>query len=147
MRSALLALALAFAGCGGGGPAPAAPQPRQKVLYDRIGGMDAIKAIVDELVTIIVADARINAMFANADLAGFKSKLADQLCQATGGPCTYTGKGMKEAHVAMNIKPADFDAFIDDFVQALRKFGVDEQEQQELRALLAPMQQDIVQAQ
>jgi hemoglobin len=151
MRVAVvLAIVVGVAACGGaqgGTAAQRAHAPRAKPLYDRLGGMDGITPLVDELVTIIRADPRINTLFANADLENFKAKLRDQICQATGGPCTYTGKGMTEAHTGMNIRKADFDAFVDDLVQAMRTFGVPDKEQQEVRALLAPMEKDIVQVQ
>ena len=142
---------LAVVACGGGGKkaddTTAMQQTGDKSLYDRLGGKDAITAVVDEFVANVAADKRINAMFANADIANLKSKLVDQICQATGGPCTYTGKGMKEAHVGMNIKKADFDALVEDLVKALDKFKVPEKEKNELLGLLGPMEKDIVTAQ
>jgi hemoglobin len=70
---------------------------KEKSLYDRLGGKKAITAVVDEFVGRVAADTRINAFFAAtaADakrLATFKGKLVDQICQASGGPCKYTGK-------------------------------------------------------
>src|SRR5678815_974385 len=71
--------------------------PRQKSLYDRLGGKEAITAVVDEFVARVAADNRINQFFAAtasnpARLASFKTKLVDQICEAAGGPCKYTGK-------------------------------------------------------
>src|SRR5689334_23064094 len=103
-----------------------------KKLYDRLGGKDAIAGVVDEFLANVQADTAINAMFANADLKGLRTKLIDQICQATGGPCTYQGKTMKEAHTGMNIKEADFQALVGDLKKALDKFKVGEKEQQEL---------------
>lgn len=145
----ITAVLLAVVACGGGkkGGDTTTATPTGKSLYDRLGGRDAIVAVVDEFVANVAADTRINAMFANADIANLKTKLVDQICQATGGPCTYTGKGMKEAHTGMNIKKADFDALVEDLVKALKKFNVPEKEQNELLGLLAPMEADIVQAQ
>src|ERR1041385_1839869 len=79
---------------------------KEKSLYDRLGGKKAITAVVDEFVSRVAADERINTFFAPAAsdpkrLATFKMKLVDQICQASGGPCTYTGKDMKSAHMGM----------------------------------------------
>jgi hemoglobin len=90
----------------------------------------------------VVADNRINAMFANADPANLKTKLVDQICEATGGPCKYTGKTMKDAHAGMKITEADFNALVEDLVKALE--GVPEKEQTELLSALAAMKPDIV---
>src|SRR5262245_44605072 len=60
--------------------------PAKKSLYDRLGGKDAIKAVIDEFVANVVADKRINKFFAKADAAKLKGALVDQVCMATGGP-------------------------------------------------------------
>src|SRR5687767_11534885 len=63
-------------------------------LYVRLGGKPAIVAVVDDFVTRVVADLRINSRFATADLPHLKTMLVDQICQASGGPCTYEGRDM-----------------------------------------------------
>ena len=142
----VLVLGLVIA-CGGGKKADTtATGGGEKALYDRLGGKDAITAVVDELVANVAADARINAMFANADIKALKIKLVDQICEATGGPCKYTGKNMKDTHTGMGIKDADFDALVEDLVKALDKFQVGAQEKDELLAALGGMRGDIVTA-
>ncbi|MDQ3335946.1 MAG: group 1 truncated hemoglobin [Myxococcota bacterium] len=147
----LLTVVLAVA-CGGGGKKSDATNTggtggmETKSLYDRLGGKDAITAVVDEFVANVAADTRINAMFANADIKNLKSKLVDQICEATGGPCKYTGKNMKDAHTGMNIKEADFNALVEDLVKALDKFKVPEKEKGELLGALGGMKADIVTA-
>ncbi len=120
-----------------------------KSLYDRLGGKEAITAVVDEFVGRVAADKRINAFFAAtaADpkrLAAFKGKLIDQICEAAGGPCRYTGKDMKTAHQGMGINSAEFDALVEDLVGALNKFKVGADEQKGLLGVLGPMKSDIV---
>ena len=74
----------------------------------------------------------------------FKMKLVDQICQAAGGPCKYTGKDVKSAHAGMGVSSADFGALVEDLVGALDKFKVGEKEKGELLGALGPMQSDIV---
>jgi len=121
----------------------------QTSLYDNLGGKKAIIAVVDDFVGRVAADKRINAFFAAtaADpkrLAAFKSKLVDQICQASGGPCQYTGKSMKAAHAGMGINSADFNALVSDLVAALDKFHVSVKDKDTLLGVLGPMQSDIV---
>lgn len=134
------------AACGGKAAGPTASRRTEKPLYDRLGGMDAITQIVDDFVANVKADTRINAMFANADVENLKAKLADQICEASGGPCTYAGKSMKEAHVGMGVQQAHYDAMIEDLVRSLDKFDVPKPEQQELLAAIGAMKADIVSA-
>lgn len=118
-------------------------------LYDRLGGKPAITAVVDEFVARVAADKRINGFFAAVAsdpnrLAAFKGKLVDQICEASGGPCKYTGKNMKSAHAGMGVTDADFNALVEDLVGALDKFKVAPDDKQILLGVLGPMKKDIV---
>jgi hemoglobin len=122
---------------------------KKKSLYVRLGGKKSIKAVVDEFVNNVANDGRINSFFAKTaanpkQLAAFKGKLVDQICEASGGPCKYKGLDMKTAHKGMGISSADFGALVEDLVKALDKFKVGETEKNELLGALGPMKGDIV---
>ena len=141
--------ALALVACGGGkkedttttGGGATADKP----LYDRLGGKDAITAVVDDFIANVASDARINTFFANADIPRLKTMLVDQICEASGGPCKYTGKTMKESHTGMGVKDEHFNALVEDLVKSLDKFKVPEKEKGELLGALGGMKPDIVQ--
>jgi hemoglobin len=117
---------------------------KDQTLYQRLGGKEAITAVVDDFVARVAADNRINSFFATTDVPRFKRLLVEQICQATGGPCTYTGRDMKTSHKGMGVTDADFNALVEDLVATLDKFKVPAQEKNELLALLGPMRSDIV---
>ena len=114
-------------------------------LYERLGGYDAIQAVVDQTITNVAADPRINKFFAHADIPHLRRALADQICAASGGWCIYAGRDMKTAHAGMHIHGRHFNALVQDLGMALSKFKVPAQEQHELVAILAPLKGDIVQ--
>lgn len=118
-----------------------------RTLYDRLGGKDAITAVVDSFVAIVAKDARINKKFARSDVARVKSMLVDQVCSATGGPCTYSGRSMKEAHRNMGVTDGEFDALVEDLVASLNAYSVPKPEQDELLNALGTMKGDIVEVQ
>jgi hemoglobin len=145
----VLLLALVLGAC-----ATAAP-PRS--LYQRLevkdatgtlrGGRDAIALVVDDFVANVAADNRTKARFASLkppEVAKLKSLLADQLCEATGGPCSYYGRSMKETHKGMAITETEWNATVEALGKALDKHKIGAQEKQELLAALAPMKKDIV---
>jgi hemoglobin len=114
-----------------------------------LAGKTAIVAVVDDFVANCAADKRINAFFAataadKARLAKFKENLVNQICEASGGPCKYTGKTMKAAHQGMGISSADFDALVEDLTKSLVKFKVGKTEQDQLLGILGPMKPQIV---
>ena len=113
-------------------------------LYERLGGVDAITAVVRAVVDRQMKDDRINQKFARTNLDRLTKEFVDQLCQDTGGPCTYAGLNMRQAHTNMGVTSGEFDAFMEDFVATLNEFNVGKAEQDELLNDLAPMRTDIV---
>ncbi len=109
-------------------------------LYWRLGGPDAINAAVDETIKLSKADPRLAGRITGA----CASKLKEQLCAATGGPCTYTGRDMKSAHTGLKITEAEFAAVGENLVKVLDIFKVPEKEKNELVGLIMPMKADIV---
>lgn len=118
--------------------------PPQKSLYERLGGKPAIQAVVDDFIGNVAADNRINGFFANTNIPRLNSMLVNQICEATGGPCKYTGRDMKSAHAGMGVTEAHFNALVEDLVKSLNKFNVPEKEKNELLSALASMKGDIV---
>jgi hemoglobin len=115
-----------------------------QTLYERLGGKPAITAVIDDFVARCAADARINGKFARTDIARLKASLIDQVCEATGGPCTYSARDMRTTHDGMAVTAGEFDALVADLVATLDRFSVPEPEKNELLGALAPMRADIV---
>jgi hemoglobin len=136
---ALGVVALGVVGC-----TSMSDQMAPKSLYDRLGGKPAITAVVDDFIGNVAGDGRINQRFVGANIPRLKMMLVDQICQAAGGPCTYTGKSMLEAHKGMGIKDADFTALVEDLVKSLDTFKVRAQEKNELLGALGGMKPQIV---
>ena len=139
----MVAVAALVAGCGGGMQGDKMAMEK-KSLYDRLGGKPAITAVVDDFIGNVAGDTRINKRFATADIPRLKRMLVDQICQASGGPCTYTGASMKDAHKDMKITDADFNALVEDLVKSLDKFKVGAPEKNDLLGALGGMKPDIV---
>jgi len=139
----LAAVAALVAGCSGGMQG-GTTMMEKKSLYDRLGGKPAITAVVDDFIGNVAGDTRINKRFATADIPRLKTMLVNQICQASGGPCTYTGASMKDAHKGMKITDAEFNALVEDLVKSLDKFKVPAQEKGELLTALGGMKGDIV---
>ena len=137
-----IALVLALA-CSGKPPAPVTQPGRP--LFDRLGGMDGLKAAMKDLVEDELArDSRLGARFTNVDGPQLEESLAVQLCELTGGPCHYAGRHIKEAHAGMQIDDTDFAAFVEDLRRSLAKQHVAEAEQRELAAVLGKLRDQIV---
>jgi hemoglobin len=113
-------------------------------LYDRLGGKNAIVAVIDDFVARVAEDGRINGKFVRTDVPRLKAMLVEQVSAATGGPVKYTGRGMRETHDGMGVTAGEFDALVADLVATLNRFSVPATEQQELLGILGPLRADIV---
>lgn len=148
--ASMLALALVRIAAGQGDLDQAWAQARQPSLYERLGGAYAIATVVDDFVDRLSVNATLNAnpaisaARAHVPKAGLKFHVTALVCEATGGPCKYTGRTMKEAHRHLNITPAQWDAMVADFKTTLNAFHVPVPEQQELITIVGGTRQDIV---
>jgi len=117
---------------------------QEKSLYDRLGGGDAINALTESWVARVGGDDRANGKFVRTDIDRLKKEVIDQLCEATGGPCAYTGRSMLETHAGMKVTAGEFDVVMQHLDAALDELNVPKTERDELVGLLRPMRDDIV---
>jgi len=115
-----------------------------KSLYDRLGGGDAINAVTESWVARVGGDDRANGKFVRTDIDRLKKEIVDQLCEATGGPCTYTGRSMLETHKGMKVTAGEFEVAMQHLGATLDELNVPRTEQEELVGLLMPMRDDII---
>jgi hemoglobin len=144
MRTVVVALAAAVLMVGCSSSMESGKPMAQASLYDRLGGKPAITAVVDDFVGNVAGDSRINRRFAGTNIPRLKTMLVDQICEASGGPCKYTGRSMRDVHTGMNISDAEFGALVEDLVKSLDKFKVPAKEKGELLGALGGMKGDIV---
>ena len=124
--------------------------PAQKSLYDRLGGVYAIAAVIDDFINRIMDNPRLNAnpkvdeAHHRVSRAGFKYLVTEMVCWATGGPQQYTGRSMRESHVHLDITEDEWQVFLADLQACLDKFAVPRAEQSEIFALVGSTKSDIV---
>jgi hemoglobin len=133
-----------------GKPEEADVETQPTPLYDRLGGIYSIAAVVDDFIDRIMVDDRLNAN-PRVDAAhhrvlppGFKYLVTEQVGEASGGPQRYTGRSMQETHRDLLITREEWEAFIDDLNQTLDKFDVPPQERSELLAIVESTREAIV---
>lgn len=122
----------------------------KKSLYQRLGGAYAIATVVDTFIEKLLVNDTLNAnpaireARARVPKAGLKFHVTALVCQVTGGPQTYTGRTMKDAHRSLHITEREWDAMVHDFVDVLNQYKVPQAEQSELLAIVGSTKGDIV---
>ncbi len=125
--------------------AASAPPPLpDDSLYQALGGQPGINRVVEGLLYRIADDKRIVHHFADTDILRLQEKLQEQLCVEAGGPCEYTGDSMAEVHAGFAITEADFNALVEDLIEAMTAEGISVRAQNRLLQRLAPMRGDII---
>ncbi|MGE3957253.1 MAG: methyl-accepting chemotaxis protein [Vicinamibacterales bacterium] len=117
---------------------------KTETLFERIGGVPAIKAAVDGLYERILADAELAPFFAGVNLRWLKAQQNAFFIQAMGGPAVYKGKDMKTAHARLPIERRHFDRVAGHLVDALTALSVPASLIDEVIALAAGTAGDIV---
>ncbi|SEG70337.1 hemoglobin [Thermomonospora echinospora] len=115
-----------------------------KTIYEAIGGEDALIAVVEDLYRRIFADPALQGFFTSANMPRLKGRQVEFFGAALGGPMTYTGASMRDAHAGMAITPEHFNAVAGHLTGALLDAGVPQATVDEIIGLVAPLADDIV---
>ena len=73
-----------------------------------------------------------------------RQHIVDFICSETGGPCAYTGRSMKDSHKGLSISENDWDTLLDLFLQSLKKYGLLNEESEDLMDLISSLNSDIL---
>ncbi|MDP1572510.1 MAG: methyl-accepting chemotaxis protein [Vicinamibacterales bacterium] len=115
-------------------------------LFERVGGVPAIKAAVDAFYERVLADATLAPFFEGVNMRWMKGRQNAFFIQALGGPQVYKGQDMAAAHRHLPIAQADFDRVAGHLVDALGAVGVPRALVDEIVAAIAPLAPQIVKA-
>lgn len=113
-------------------------------LYGDIGGQAGVETLVDSLLDNIANDDRIFDLFKDSKIDHLRQRLIEQICNLSGGPCEYSGETMEKSHAGMHINEAQFNALVEDLIQAMENNRLPVNAQNQLLALLAPMRPQII---
>jgi len=118
-----------------------------KTLYDRLGGYDAISAVVNDLLPRLMSDSLLGRFWMNRGEDGInreKQLLIDYLCSNAGGPLLYTGRDNKTSHKGMGISESDWEKFTGHLNSTLDHFQVPQQERNDVMGFIESTRKDIV---
>ena len=119
----------------------------EKTLYERLGGYDAISAVVNDLLPRLMSDSRLGRFWDNRGEDGInreKQLLIDYLCSSSGGPLLYTGRDNKTSHKGMGINESDWELFVGHLNATLDGFELPQQERNDVIAFIESTRSDIV---
>ena len=148
LSSILSVLALAASACialpAAAQTAAAPTTASSTALFETFGGKAGLVTLMDDFMVRLLADPRTGPHFKPVDQQRVKEQLVDQFCVAMAGPCVYKGADMKSSHANLDIKKSDFHALVEVLQVSMDAKGIPFRKQNEMLALLAPMNRDII---
>ena len=127
---------------------PALSEPgAERSLYERLGGYDAVSAVVDDFAAKLFDDPVVGARFfgmSDDSRESFRQKNKNLVCAATGGPCQIISRSALQTHAGLGIKASEFNIVAGHLVDTLNEFNVPEREHNELMAIIGSLRPDIV---
>ena len=144
MKKNLVSLFIAASGLLAAGASFAQMSPQSDQLYKAFGEKTGLVVLMDDFMVRLLADPRTGPHFASANQKRIKEQLVEQLCALGGGPCVYKGADMKSSHANLDIKKSDFHALVEVLQKSMDAKSIPFAKQNEMLALLAPMNRDII---
>ncbi len=120
---------------------------QEKSLYERLGGYNALAAVTDDFAGRLIKDEKLGKYFVGLSedsVKKLRQHVVDFLCQATGGPCIYTGRDMKTSHKGLKISEEEWNISVKLLTQTLDKFNVPAKEKGEVLTAIGGLEKDIV---
>lgn len=118
--------------------------PKDDSLYLALGERPGIQKIVEGMLLHVAKDPRIVEFFRKVDIVRVRDKLVEKFCVEAGGPCTYTGDSLAEAHKGMNLSRSDFNALVENLIDAMDDQHIPVPTQNRLIARLAPQRGEVI---
>lgn len=113
-------------------------------LYERLGGYDKIHEFVREVVRLHFENDALDRIMVGVDGEKLAKNVADFAASGTGGPQTYKGRTMPEAHARLELTDADFLQAGGDIVKAMNTMGYGQNEIDEFVCILVSLKDQVV---
>ncbi len=118
-------------------------QPKPTTIYDRIGGGEAIEAVVEDFYARVLANDQLSGYFTGTNMNRLKGMQVEFFAAALGGPEPYTGAPMKQVHQGRGITMYQFSMVAGHLADALTAAGVSSATVTEILGVVAPLAPEI----
>ncbi|MFC4406297.1 truncated hemoglobin [Haloarchaeobius iranensis] len=116
----------------------------ERTLYERLGGREAIRAVVDDFYDRLIADDELGPFFETANMERLRRTQTDFLCEAAGGPETYDAEPVREAHLHVPFTPSHIQRAVELLYESLDAFDVPEEDADAVVQAVAAYEEDLL---
>jgi hemoglobin len=116
----------------------------EETLYDRLGGYDGIRAVVDDFYDRLLADEALGPFFEGADVESLRETQTDFLCEAAGGPESYDAAPVREAHLHVPFTPEHIQRAVEHLYRSLDEFDVPDEDAETVVQAIAAYEEDLL---
>ncbi|MFB6191876.1 MAG: truncated hemoglobin [Haloarculaceae archaeon] len=113
-------------------------------LYERLGGREGIRSVVDDFYDRLLADEELGPFFEGSDMEKLRRTQTDFLCEAAGGPETYDAEPVREAHLHVPFTPAHIQRAVELLYESLDEFDVPEEDADAVVGAVAAYEEELL---
>lgn len=113
-------------------------------LYEKYGGHDGIRPVVDLFYKLILADPDVGTFFAESNIEMQVHHQTNFLSSLLGGPNLYEGRKMRELHAGMKITEKEFGKVVNHLEEALTQSGVIKEDVESILKVVGTVKADIL---
>lgn len=118
--------------------------PEDGTLFERLGGQEAIDAVVDDFYDRVLSDEDLQPYFRETDTGELREHQKQFLAAVAGGPVEYDGTDMATAHAHLDVTDEAFTRVAEHLSATLESFDVPEEERSEVMDAVASYRDDVV---
>jgi hemoglobin len=115
-----------------------------ETLYERLGGRQGIRVVVDDFYDRLLADEELSPFFENANMETLRRTQTDFLCEVAGGPETYDAEPVREAHLHVPFTPAHIQRAVELLSESLDAFDVPDEDADTVVQAVAAYEEDLL---
>jgi hemoglobin len=113
-------------------------------LFDRIGGTNAVRGMVDRFYASVLADQELKPYFESVEMDKLRRMQFEFFSAALGGPIRYSGRTVIHAHQGRHIRREHFQAFVEHLFETLKHYSLDDADRYAIIARINTYADDVI---
>lgn len=115
----------------------------EETLYERIGGEEAVTSLLTAFYDRVLADPELSPFFTEVPVEKLRIMQREFFSAALDGPIGYRGRGLREIHAGLGIRPKHVRRFLEHLLETLEGQGLDEDDRYDVYSRIATRADDV----
>ncbi|HZP66988.1 MAG TPA: group 1 truncated hemoglobin [Rudaea sp.] len=113
-------------------------------LYERIGGAEAVAAMIGSFYAKVIADPNLRPYFDRVGMDKLQHMQVEFFCSALDGPIRYAGRPVIHAHHGLGITREHFQRFVEHLFETLANYPLSEKDRYDIISRINTYADDVI---